>query len=83
MPASSATFNKTNCNSTSSSTSTSKRKPFLFLTNFLRRKKVLEIDDIVFDREMNYRARSEPSGEWKFFKILVLIYSCLIIFILR
>lgn len=69
MPASSATFNKTNCNSTS--TSTSKRKPFLFLTNFLRRKKVLEIDDIVFDREMNYRARSEPSGELSSFVLKI------------
>lgn len=60
MPASSAPpFNK----SSNSSNSTSKRKPFLFLTNLLRRKKVLEIDDIMFDREMNHRARSEPSGK--------------------
>lgn len=56
MPASSASFNK------NTSASGSRRKPFLFLTNLLRRKKVLEIDDIMFDREMNHRARSEPSG---------------------
>ncbi|XP_063705908.1 uncharacterized protein LOC134834996 [Culicoides brevitarsis] len=47
--------------------SNSRKKPFLFLTNLLRKKKILEIDDIMFDREMNHRARSEPS---------VVGYSC-------
>lgn len=41
----------------------SRKKPFLFLTNLLRKKKIMEIDDIMFDREMNHRARSEPSGK--------------------
>lgn len=41
----------------------SRKKPFLFLTNLLKKKKILEIDDIMFDREMNHRARSEPSGK--------------------
>lgn len=59
MPASSASFSK--------SSSSSRKKPFLFLSNLLRRKKVLEIDDIMFDREMNHRARSEPSGNYNFF----------------
>lgn len=58
MPASSASFSK--------SSSSSRKKPFLFLSNLLRRKKVLEIDDIMFDREMNHRARSEPSGNYNF-----------------
>lgn len=64
MPASSASFSK-------SSSSSSRKKPFLFLSNLLRRKKVLEIDDIMFDREMNHRARSEPSGNLFIFFLLV------------
>lgn len=40
-----------------------RKKPFLFLSNLWRRKKVLGIDDIIFDRELNQRTRSEPSGE--------------------
>lgn len=66
MPASSASFSK-------SSSSSSRKKPFLFLTNLLRRKKVLEIDDIMFDREMNHRARSEPSGNLNCF---IIIFFC-------
>lgn len=46
----------------STSISSSRRKPFLFLSNLWRRKKVLEIDDLIFDRELNHRTRSEPSG---------------------
>ncbi|XP_055681728.1 uncharacterized protein LOC129789108 isoform X1 [Lutzomyia longipalpis] len=65
MPSSSAsTFGK-------STTSISiRRRPFVFLSNLLRRRKVLEIDDMMFERgnrEMNQRARSEPS---------VISYSC-------
>lgn len=51
-------------NNQTRSRSGSRKKPFLFLTNLLRKKKILEIDDIMFDREMNHRARSEPSGKF-------------------
>lgn len=75
MPTASETYSKgTNVNcgmnrgrssSRSSSSSSSKKgKPFLFLSNMLssKKKKILEIDDILFDREMNQRTKSEPSG---------------------
>lgn len=72
----------------STSISSGRRKPLLFLSNLLwRRKKVLEIgeiDDIIFDR--NHRTRSEPSGRYHrgdnkpvdllFTSILVISYSC-------
>lgn len=77
MPASSASFSK--------SSSSSRKKPFLFLSNLLRRKKVLEIDDIMFDREMNHRARSEPSGNYKhnffFFFLQLLLDKTIFIFL--
>lgn len=61
--ATSASFSKS-----STSISSSRRKPFLFLSNLWRRKKVLEIDDLIFDRELNHRTRSEPSGGWESYK---------------
>lgn len=42
-----------------SSRNKKKGAPFMFFTNILKKKKVLDIDDI---REMNTRTRSEPSG---------------------
>jgi hypothetical protein len=66
--------NNNNNNNVSASCSrnsrSSKKKgpaPFLFFSNMLKKKKILEIDDIMFDREMSQRARSEPSGIYNFF----------------
>ena len=86
MPSSSATLSKSSniscsssCTNSNNNNNTTKKRPFLFLTNLLRRKKVLEIDDIIYDREMNQRARSEPSGKLclsikkKFFIIIFVI----------
>lgn len=43
-----------------SSRNKKKGAPFMFFSNILKKKKVLDIDEI---REMNTRTRSEPSGE--------------------
>lgn len=45
-----------------SSRNKKKGAPFMFFTNILKKKKILNIDEI---REMNTRTRSEPSGEAK------------------
>lgn len=43
-----------------SSRNKKKGAPFMFFTNILKKKKILNLDEI---REMNQRTRSEPSGE--------------------
>lgn len=58
-----------------SSRNKKKGAPFMFFTNILKKKKVLDIDEI---REMNTRTRSEPSGESRacnFIKYLIRIIS--------
>ncbi|XP_055598534.1 uncharacterized protein LOC129748042 isoform X6 [Uranotaenia lowii] len=49
------------------SRSRSRKKPFGFLSNILRKKKILKFEDVLLDNEMNFRTRSEPS---------VSTYSC-------
>lgn len=58
-----------------SSRNKKKGAPFMFFTNILKKKKVLDIDEI---REMNTRTRSEPSGEccaWNIIKYSIKIIS--------
>ncbi|XP_050087060.1 uncharacterized protein LOC126572070 [Anopheles aquasalis] len=49
------------------SRSSTRKKPFHFISNMWKMKKIIKYDDIMFHREMNCRARSEPS---------VSTYSC-------
>ncbi|XP_035777377.1 uncharacterized protein LOC118458723 [Anopheles albimanus] len=49
------------------SRSSTRKKPFHFISNMWKMKKIIKFDDIMFHREMNCRARSEPS---------VSTYSC-------
>lgn len=83
MPTASENYTKSNSNNNNNVASgcsrnsrSSKKKgpaPFMFFSNMLKKKKILEIDDIMFDREMNHRARSEPSGEFNFLFISALL----------
>ncbi|XP_053678715.1 uncharacterized protein LOC128729088 [Anopheles nili] len=43
------------------SRSSSRKKPFHFISNMWKMKKIIKFEDIMFHREMNCRARSEPS----------------------
>lgn len=43
-----------------------RKKPFDFLSNLLKRKKEVDTHDMVLNRETTYRTRSEPSGNLQF-----------------
>ncbi|XP_041776656.1 uncharacterized protein LOC121596084 [Anopheles merus] len=43
------------------SRSSTRKKPFHFISNMWKMKKIIKFEDIMFHREMNCRARSEPS----------------------
>lgn len=59
-----------NNNNSGGRSSRNKKKgaPFMFFSNILRKKKILGFEEI---REMNTRTRSEPSGKWGRFRVVI------------
>lgn len=69
------------------SRSSTRKKPFHFISNMWKMKKIIKFEDIMFHREMNCRARSEPSGAYlcacKSVCVNVWVSVCLLLYTTR